>query len=158
VHYVTEYVICTPVTFFLPQTVELQDAVSKYQRNVSSCSALAAEQLLSRNQWIHYRLRVILDNGPPHISDQPNILHYTLCFPQINLTFHSHLCRNDPIGYFLKFPYSQHGPGSSVGIATDDGLDGPWSNPGGDEIFRPSRPALEPTQLPVQWVPDPSRG
>ena len=26
-------------------------------------------------------------------------------------------------------------PGSSVGIATDYGLDGPGSNPGGDEIF-----------------------
>jgi len=33
------------------------------------------------------------------------------------------------------------GPGSSVGIETDYGLDGPRSNPGGDEIFRPSRPA-----------------
>ena len=32
----------------------------------------------------------------------------------------------------------QCGPGSSVGIATDYGLDGPGSNPGGDEIFRPS--------------------
>jgi len=32
------------------------------------------------------------------------------------------------------------GPGSSVDIATDCGLDGPGSNPGGDEIFRPSRP------------------
>ena len=29
------------------------------------------------------------------------------------------------------------GPGSSVGIATDYGLDGPGSNPGGDEIFAP---------------------
>ena len=37
------------------------------------------------------------------------------------------------------------GPGSSVGIATGYGLDGPGSNPGGDEIFRPSRPALGPT-------------
>ena len=40
------------------------------------------------------------------------------------------------------------GPGSSVGIATDYGLDGPGSNPGGDEIFRPSRSALGPTQPP----------
>jgi len=31
-----------------------------------------------------------------------------------------------------------YGPGSSVGTATDYGLDGPRSNPGGDEIFRPS--------------------
>jgi len=38
------------------------------------------------------------------------------------------------------------GPGSSIGIATDYGLDGPRSNPGGDEIFRPSRPALVPIQ------------
>jgi hypothetical protein len=29
-----------------------------------------------------------------------------------------------------------------VGIATDYGLDGPGSHSGGDEIFRPSRPAL----------------
>jgi len=42
---------------------------------------------------------------------------------------------------------------SSVGIAIDYGLDVPGSNPGGDEIFRPSRPALGPTQRPVQWVP-----
>ena len=31
----------------------------------------------------------------------------------------------------------KRGPGSSVGIVTDYGLDGPGSNPGGDEIFRP---------------------
>ena len=50
------------------------------------------------------------------------------------------------------------GPGSSVGIATDYGLDVPGSNPGGDEIFCPSRPALGPPQPPVKWVPVLSRG
>ena len=45
------------------------------------------------------------------------------------------------------------GPGSSVGIATDYGLDGPGSNPVEDEIFRPSRPDLGPTHPPVKWVP-----
>jgi len=44
------------------------------------------------------------------------------------------------------------GHGSSVGIATDYGLEGPGSNPGGDEIFRPSKPVLGPTQPPVKWV------
>jgi len=34
-----------------------------------------------------------------------------------------------------------HGPGSSVGIAADYGLDDRGSNPDGKEIFRPSRQA-----------------
>jgi len=50
------------------------------------------------------------------------------------------------------------GLGSSAGIATDYGLDGPGSNPGGDEIFRPSRLALGPSQPPVKWIPGLSRG
>jgi hypothetical protein len=56
------------------------------------------------------------------------------------------------------FIYTNSGPGSSVGVATDYGLDGPGSNPGGGEIFRPSRQALGPTQSPVKRVPDLSRG
>jgi len=50
------------------------------------------------------------------------------------------------------------GPGSSVGIVTDYGMDGPGSNLGGDENFRPFRPALGSTQRPVKWVPGLSRG
>ena len=46
---------------------------------------------------------------------------------------------------------SKCGPGSSVSKETDYGLDGPGSNPSGDEIFRPSRPHLGPTQPPVKW-------
>ena len=48
--------------------------------------------------------------------------------------------------------YTFCGPGSSVGVATDYVLEGLGSNPGEDEIFRPSRSALGPTQPPVKWV------
>jgi len=51
------------------------------------------------------------------------------------------------------------GPGSSFGIATSQGLDGPEieSQWGGD-FPHLSRPTLEPTQPPVQWVPSLSCG
>jgi hypothetical protein len=51
------------------------------------------------------------------------------------------------------------GPGSVVGIATGYGLDGPgiefwW----GRDFPNMSRPAVGPTQPPIQWVPGLSRG
>jgi len=61
--------------------------------------------------------------------------------------FHFRSCRMN----FHKIPVLVSGPGSSVGIATelrDWTVRG--SNPGEDEIFRPSRPALGPTQSPVK--------
>ena len=62
------------------------------------------------------------------------------------------------VSLITKRPLHGRGLGSSVGIATDYRLNDPGSNPGPDEIFRPSRPTLGPTQPPVKWVPGLSRG
>ena len=47
------------------------------------------------------------------------------------------VCRPTSIRNFEYSPSPFSEPGSSVGTATDYGLDSPGSNPGGDEIFRP---------------------
>jgi len=86
------------------------------------------------------------------ISTLYNFLHFiaSTCKTPV-----SSLLKNSRSWYIYIYIYICvcGGVGSSVSLATDYRLDGPGSNPGENEIFRPSRPTLAPTQPPLQWVP-----
>ena len=54
----------------------------------------------------------------------------------------------------INAPYCNCGPGSSVGIATGYGLDGPGiESRWGARFFAPVQTGPGPTHPPVQWVP-----
>ena len=88
-------------------------------------------------------------NKVARLSLKNKTLNTEACDLIVYNSYNSKNRRTDIITLCIKFfkkcvVHIRCGPGSSVGIATDYGLDGPGSNPGGDETFRPSRPALGP--------------
>ena len=68
--------------------------------------------------------------------------------------FNSHFTGKSVCYYFKDHSVNIKGHDSSVGIATRYELDRPGiESRWGRDFPQPSRLALEPTQLPIQWVP-----
>jgi hypothetical protein len=96
------------------------------------------------------------------VSSTAQSIHYHVsCTGQTKTEFYAIHVRavNYYYYYYYMYTYIIYGPGSSVGIATCYGLNGSeiesrW----GRDFQHLSKPALGPTQPPVQWVLGLSRG
>ena len=136
------------------------------KRSISAPNSVSIDHYLSVHFLVHFSISFGTGNmllRAPQFWDSPNSCVYTLarvcvcvcvCVYVLHCqrmflatTWHSGRTLAPQLLMILYVYYqTKCGPGSSVGIVTDYGLDGLGSNPGGDEIFCLSRLALGPTQ------------
>jgi len=81
---------------------------------------------------LHYSIFSLKPNNLYVHSSLNKILHVS------EITFLYQCVKSHISSKFTGLFWGKRGPGSSVGIVTDYGLEGPGSIAGGDEIFRPA--------------------
>jgi hypothetical protein len=84
--------------------------------------------------------------------------NYSHAHKYVKTLFHAAMCKQT-LQIYEYYLLLRTGPGSSVGIATGYGLDDPGiESRWGARLFAYVQTGPGPTQPPVQWVPDISRG
>ena len=142
------------VTFVIERLdmTSFSDGKTRYRRCIDSRIVLEGKR-----ETLHVFSTFFFQPGDKSLQEIPTKIYLkNFKLPQ-NPLFARHVVVNEHKLMYFHAPRVCR-PGSSVGIASDYGLDGQGSNPVGEEIFRPSRPALGSTQSPVKRVPGLSRG
>jgi hypothetical protein len=134
--------------------------VSRFNCNTATCKRKLILMIIHSHQRKFFGTMVALPKLSTFLQFSTRI---GTCYASCLLKHTSNnlwICSN--VFLYCSLTCHQHiyyGPGSSVGIATNYGLDGPGiESRWGRNFSHTSRPALGPTQPPVQWVSGFTRG